>query len=205
MKICQLIKAPLCRIQIAAHLLQTWSLKYGHSLYSYSFLQLSQPCLPSLPPGGCLTLCNKTKKYCDHHTHTHLLTKEKPYARSSFLLVQWSKPLFFVQMMILTSISHPTTVDTNTKRLQGQPAQKVSVSRLSWGQFKLAIKSTCGVIVSFQAVVSSSKSVAYCVSLRLRQCANNYREPKASVCIWRRRCGVGGVCATVMNQAHRCN
>lgn len=38
---------------------------------------------------------NKTRKYCDHHTHTHLLTKEKPYARSSFLFCTTIKTTVF--------------------------------------------------------------------------------------------------------------
>lgn len=153
---------------------------------------------------------NRTKNYCAPQTHpsaSSLSLQIYPCIRFCFLPL--SKPLSF-DWMIICSCLHKHFLSNNYWHIHkgtlgpaGWAAQKVPVSRLSWGQFKLVIKLTCGVTFSFQAFVSSSESVACCVSLRLRQCANNYREPEACVCIWRTSCAVGGMCATAMIQAHR--
>lgn len=158
-------------------------------------------------------LCSSNKPVCLIFISPihHQLNTDKIYPFLRFCFLPLLTPLSF-DWMIICSCLHKHFLSHNYWHIHrgtlgpaGWAAQKVPVSRLSWGQFKLVIKLTCSVTFSFQAVVSSSESVAYCVSLRLRQCANNYREPEACVCIWRTSCAVGGMCATAMIQAHRCN
>lgn len=65
----------------------------------------------------------------------------------------------------------------------------------SRGHSVLLIKSTCSVTFSLQPCGSLPESVAHCTfPPRRRQCANNYREPEAYVCIWQRGCAEGGMC-----------
>lgn len=107
--------------------------------------------------------------------------------------------------VVLTGVScqqHPLL--RHTKGLKDW-VEGLRKSWLSWGCLNSVVKAACTVTFSFQAVVSSSESVALCISLRLGQCANNYSEPEACVCIWRGSCAVGGMCAAAIIQAQRCN
>lgn len=90
-----------------------------------------------------------------------------------------------------------STTDTHKRTLgqAGDTAQKSQCLGCHGACSNSLVKEPCRVTFSSQAVVRSSESVTRCISPRLRQCANNYREPEACVCIWRRNCAVGGMCS----------